>query len=489
MEIQISSLNVRGMGDKQKRSEIFNWLRSKNFSLYLLQEVHCSNDKISIWSSEWGYKSLFSCCSSAKGGVAILFNNNFSFKILRLYSDTNGRFIICDIETEGRCITLATLYAPNEDEPSFFQDFFDHLSDFQCDDLIIGGDFNLILDLDKDKKGGRYKTHTRSVKALKEFIAKLDLIDAWRVLNPNTLRYTWRRKKPEIQCRLDCFLVSQSLMCNVTHAGITMGLKTDHSLITIRAALHSNQRGPGYWKLNTSFFSDVNYVNQIRTTIKKVTDEYVNDDNVNPTLMWEMIKLKIREQSIKYAKDRRTKTSRREEEIEKAINVLEEFLESSNKGDREKKEASRDLEEKKAELEKIIEYRTKGAILRAKCRWHNEGEKNTKYFLNLEKRHFKNGVISQLKTGENEFVTSDKEILHQCENFYRDLYKSRISEQQSEPSNFNFFEDTNILNADEKESCEGLLTKSECLQALKSMEPEKTHQAQTVFLRLFVVPM
>ena len=137
MEIQISSLNVRGIGDKQKRSELFSWLRSKKFSLYLLQEVHCSNDIISMWSSEWDYKSLFSCCSSAKGGVAILFNNNFSFQILRLYLDTNGRFIICDIETEGKCITLATLYAPNEDEPSFFQGFFDHLSDFQCDDLII----------------------------------------------------------------------------------------------------------------------------------------------------------------------------------------------------------------------------------------------------------------------------------------------------------------------------------------------------------------
>ena len=58
---------------------------------------------------------------------------------------------------------MATLYAPNEDEPSFFQDLFDHLSDFQCDDLIIGGDFNLILDLDKVKKGGCYKTHTRSI--------------------------------------------------------------------------------------------------------------------------------------------------------------------------------------------------------------------------------------------------------------------------------------------------------------------------------------
>ena len=92
-------------------------------------------------------------------------------------------------------------------------------------------------------------------------------------------------------------------------------------------------------------------------------------------------------------------------------------------------------------------------------------KKTQSFFLNLEKRHFKNGVISQLKTGENEFVSLDKEILHQCENFYRDLYKSRISEQQSEPSNFNIFEDTNILNADEKESCEGLKA---------GMEPEKT---------------
>ena len=31
MEIQISSLNVRGIGDKQIRSKLFNWLRSKNF--------------------------------------------------------------------------------------------------------------------------------------------------------------------------------------------------------------------------------------------------------------------------------------------------------------------------------------------------------------------------------------------------------------------------------------------------------------------------
>lgn len=89
-------------------------------------------------------------------------------------------------------------------------------------------------------------------------------------------------------------------MCNVKRADNTMGFTTDHSIITVSAALHSNQRGPGYWKHDNSFLSDLNYVNQIRMTIKKVNDEYVNDNSVNPTLMWEMIKLKIREQSVKY---------------------------------------------------------------------------------------------------------------------------------------------------------------------------------------------
>ena len=256
MDLKICSLNVRGLGDNQKRREIFNWLRSKALSIYFLQEVHCSENVTSIWSAEWGYKTLFSSFSSAKRGVAILFNNSFDFKIQKTYADLNGRFIICDIETEEKYITLANVYAPNDDEPIFFHDFFNHLVDFQCEDLIIGGDFNLVLDLEKDKRGGLAKTHSKSIKVLHDFIAELDLIDAWRVLNPDKLRYTWRQKKPEIHCRLDFFLVSQSLMSRVTCADISTGYKTDHSMVTINTAFHSNPRGPGFWKLNTSFLTE-----------------------------------------------------------------------------------------------------------------------------------------------------------------------------------------------------------------------------------------
>ena len=93
----------------------------------------------------------------------------------------------------------------------------------------------------------------------------------------------------------------------------------------------------------------------------------------------------------------------------------------------------------KEELEKIIEYRTKGAILRSKSRWYNESEKNTKYFLNLEKRHFKQGTISQLKLSDGVFVISDKDILSECESFYKDLYVSKIDNSV----NFDFFQQAN----------------------------------------------
>ena len=75
--------------------------------------------------------------------------------------DPNGRFVICDIETNSKLLTLANVhvYAPNEDDPVFFQAVFGHLSSFHCEEIIIRGDFNLVLDLVKDKKGGLPRTH------------------------------------------------------------------------------------------------------------------------------------------------------------------------------------------------------------------------------------------------------------------------------------------------------------------------------------------
>jgi len=84
-------------------------------------------------------------------------------------------------------------------------------------------------------------------------------------------------------------------MCSVTSTNISVGYRTDHSLIDIRIALHSNPRGPGFWKLNTSFLNETDYINQIRAVIKETHEEYRHDNATKNALLWEMIKLKIRE--------------------------------------------------------------------------------------------------------------------------------------------------------------------------------------------------
>ena len=209
--------------------------------------------------------------------------------------------------------------------------------------------------------------------------------------NPEASWYTWRQKKPEVHCRLEFVLVNQSTFCNTISADILPGYKTDHSIITIQISLHSNARGRGFWKLNSSFLADIEYVNQIKAVINQTRNEYENDDSVNPNLMWEMVKMKVREKSLKYGVTKKREISRKEEEIEISIATLEKCLAEEYVNDYQKQKVWSDLEAKKREVETIIEHRTKGAIVRSKSQWYNEGEKNTKYF---EKRHCKQGTIT-----------------------------------------------------------------------------------------------
>ena len=133
----------------------------------------------------------------------------------------------------SKCLTVANIYAPNEDDPNFFQVFFDHLASFKSEEITIGGDFNLVQNVEKGKRGGLTRTHKNALKVIQDLSENLGLSDIWRIINPKARRYTWRQNQPVIHCRLDFFLVSESSLCDVTHTDIVHGFKTDHSMITI----------------------------------------------------------------------------------------------------------------------------------------------------------------------------------------------------------------------------------------------------------------
>ena len=104
-----------------------------------------------------------------------------------------------------------------------------------------------------------------------------------------------------------------------------------------------------------------------------------------------------------------------------------------------------------------------------------KAKKNTKYFLNLEKRHYRQGTISRLKRNENDFVSSDKEILQECEFFFKDLYSSKMKTESLLPEiDFFFSENDTVLSNEERDSIEGFLTELECFNAMKDMKPDKS---------------
>ena len=127
----------------------------------------------------------------------------------------------------------------------------------------------------------------------------------------------------------------------------------------------------------------------------------------------------------------------------------------------EKQKIWMELETKKQQLETLVEYKTRGAIIRSKSRWYNEGENNTKYFLNLEKRHCKQGTITQLKISEKDFVVTDKEIFKECESFYQNLYNHEINKENLDEVFFPPQQNQKHLTNEEQLVCEGLLEREE----------------------------
>ena len=100
-------------------------------------------------------------------------------------------------------------------------------------------------------------------------------------------------------------MISSSLTTVITNAEILQGYKIDHSLITTHLASNNNPWGPGFWKLNTSFLLDSEYIELIKKTIDEVAMENRKNDDVDAVLLWDTMKMQIRSSSLKYAREKK----------------------------------------------------------------------------------------------------------------------------------------------------------------------------------------
>lgn len=169
---------------------------------------------------------------------------------------------------------LFNVYGPNNDNNA--ARFYDHLlavlkkEDLAYEDkIIIGGDFNCPLNPILDKQGGITITRRKIVDRIEEIQTTFNLHDIWRVKNPNKKSFTWSQKSPFIFCRLDYWLISDTLQDSIKNVDMIAAIKTDHSAIVLHLQdVEETTRGPGYWKMNTSLLTDENFIRLMKTNLE-----------------------------------------------------------------------------------------------------------------------------------------------------------------------------------------------------------------------------
>ena len=114
---------------------------------------------------------------------------------------------------------------------------------------------NLVNDDWFDRLPPRGQNHNPN-KLFHQFCHKHDIQDAWRHNNNNTIQFSWFQPNALHRSRLDYWLVSDSILGQVSEVNMSAAPLTDHSIIYIKVRPQEHQTHcNGYWKFNSYFLT------------------------------------------------------------------------------------------------------------------------------------------------------------------------------------------------------------------------------------------
>ena len=191
---------------------------------------------------------------------------------------------------------------------------------------------------------------------------------------------------------------------------------TDHKLIYISVNLNNindqdKRIRTGYWKLNNTLLEDKQFLSMAKLTIN---ENWRKAKAMNSfEAQWEFLKYQIRRLATHRGKEMAKDKRIMDDNITKKIIMIYENPDTNQQG-------REQLITLQLQLDQIYEDKARRAFVRSRRKWMEEGEKNTKYFFNLEIRNA--GTSSIIKLDINGQITDDaKEISNFVKNFYENL--------------------------------------------------------------------
>ena len=123
----------------------------------------------------------------------------------------------------------------------------------------------------------------KSVSKLIQLLEKYDLIDIWRIRNPFSKRYTFRKNhfSGYIQRRLDYIFVSNTLQESRQQTSTLPSFCSDHSPILVSYNKPTKiSLGKNFWKFNSSLVQDETFVLKLKKQIKHVKTHFIQTSKI-----------------------------------------------------------------------------------------------------------------------------------------------------------------------------------------------------------------
>ena len=473
--MKIMSLNTRGLNNDMKRKKIYLWIKKQCVDVALLQETYCTKKNLDKIKKDWDGKSFFGLSNSSHSrGVSILFRKSIDVEIVDHYTKDDGRAILINAIVNDEIITLVNVYCPNseKDKSNFFEQITEwiQINSASMDNLIVAGDFNTCL-LDNDRTT---KTHLKdkSRKILKTVLTNLNIEDMWNRYSIQKDQYTWKDAKS--QSRLDYFFCSKECNFEVKMISTKVVISseignrlTDHKAVMLDIAFIAPKRGPGYWKLNTEVLTN----DQYKKELEQVIGAYINNNETTSSQeQWEMIKIKIREFTIKESK-------RICKEKKDRIKLLEQHIERESN--------QKIIYEKQHELQKMYAEEVVGAQIRSKADIVDDLEFNTKLFKSMEKSKQARNAINVLRNENKEEVTNQGDILKSMTDFYNKLYGTVNSQNEDIDDYLANIDIEEKLDVSQQESLEKEPTIEEIETAMDKIKEKKSPGIDGIPIELY----
>ena len=320
--------------------------------------------------------------------------------------------------------------------------------------------------------------HSQSeITAFIDFLAKYDFVDTWRHLHPVSKEYSWIRMFKESSTftarRLDYILLNNSSQSFLKDVKMVHFSSTDHKAVVASFEFKSFPSGNPLWKFNDALLEEDLFIESMTSFINNHYESLVNQDCFSNSMIWDLLKVGIRDECISYVRNKRV--SEWSNNLENNITKLSEMISVDPHNKTALKEYLT-LTTKK-EISELSQAR--GALKRSRNIYIDLAEKGTKYFLQQERSKQTKQVITELYNKNNILTNNPTQILSELHDFYKTLMNESDHiniEKGSELFLTDFLSDYNhpILNDEEKNLLDVPITLDEMKVALKSLNRDSS---------------